>query len=393
MRGDFLQAYVSSSYWLVSGKYAQSIMEALNSDVLSIEAKATEYKGGIRPAQSYEKIGNVAVISVNGAMDTAMSPITAQCGNFANYAAINELVTKAQQDKAVDIVLFRISSVGGNVNGAEVTSNKIIELSKHERTITLYEDIGASAAMLVFAGTNERYATSTTTRLGSIGVRTMMPNQDGKMEVIVSSNAPNKACTGSDCRAKIQAEIDEIETFFVDRMTQYTGWSAEQVISNFDRGGTISATKALELGFIRGIQDYDTMLASLISTERKNGMDENSLVTKLTDMSAENATLNLRVETLTAQNEALQGQIKAGQDAIDLAMGMNATPKAIAASAKLALGGATDKDAITAMITAMQSNGATLQGGESGSQAEPTKFKVNYEEVAKGMGIDVSNIR
>ena len=51
----------------------------------------------------------------------------------------------------------------------------------------------------------------------------------------------NKACTGSDCRAKIQAEVDEIETFFVDRMTQYTGWSAEQVISNFDRGGTISA--------------------------------------------------------------------------------------------------------------------------------------------------------
>ena len=209
MRGDFLKSYVSSSYWLVSGKYAQSIMEALNSDVLSIEAKATEYKGGIRPAQSYEKIGNVAVISVNGAMDTAMSPITAQCGgNFANYEALNELVTKAQQDKAVDTVLFRVSSVGGNVNGAEVTSNKILELSKHKRTITLYEDIGASAAMLVFAGTNERYATSTTTRLGSIGVRTMMPNQDGKMEVIVSSNAPNKACTGSDCRAKIQAEID-----------------------------------------------------------------------------------------------------------------------------------------------------------------------------------------
>ena len=68
--------------------------------------------------------------------------------------------------------------------------------------------------------------------VGSIGVRTMMPNQDGKMEVIVSSNAPNKGCTGSDCRAKIQAVIDEIETFFVDRMTQYTGWSAEQVISN-----------------------------------------------------------------------------------------------------------------------------------------------------------------
>ena len=56
MRGDFLKSYVSSSYWLVSGKYAQSIMEALNSDVLSVEAKATEYKGGIRPAQSYEKI-------------------------------------------------------------------------------------------------------------------------------------------------------------------------------------------------------------------------------------------------------------------------------------------------------------------------------------------------
>ena len=27
----------------------------------------------------------------------------------------------------------------------EVTSNKILELSKHKRTITLYEDIGASA--------------------------------------------------------------------------------------------------------------------------------------------------------------------------------------------------------------------------------------------------------
>ena len=48
MRGDFLKAYVASNYWMVSGKYAQSMKEALNSDVLSVEAKATEYKGGIR---------------------------------------------------------------------------------------------------------------------------------------------------------------------------------------------------------------------------------------------------------------------------------------------------------------------------------------------------------
>ena len=47
MRGDFLKSYVASNYWMVSGKYAQSMKEALNSDVLSVEAKATEYKGGI----------------------------------------------------------------------------------------------------------------------------------------------------------------------------------------------------------------------------------------------------------------------------------------------------------------------------------------------------------
>ena len=74
-------------------------------------------------------------------------------------------------------------------------------------------------------------------------------------------------------------------------MTQYTGWSAEQVISNFDRGGTISAAKALELGLYTSYkaakgEDASNWISNLVDkgVQYVSGDENTSLGTKLYDI-------------------------------------------------------------------------------------------------------------
>ena len=371
MRGDFIKQYLSTQRWALSGSYAKGILRFLNSN--DVTAKAEEYKGGIVPAQTYEKVKNVAIISVKGAMDTTLSPMAAKCvGNIANYAAIGELVDMANADTQIDTILFRVSSPGGNVNGAEVLSNKINNCKK--RTVTLYEDIGASAAILIFGGAKERYATSTTTYLGSIGVRTAIPKQDSdEMEIIVSSNAPNKVCTGGSCRDKVQAEIDEIEEFFIERVCSYTGWTAEQVINNFNKGGEISAKKALENGFIVGINDYDTILAKLIQGTQ---MADTSGVETPKQFAAE------RIEAILTENAMLKAMQSERVSAL-IAVAIMSVEKGLSAEAMKAAMMATSEKGIQSgmdkIVEAATSTGSTVSGVFM--QEQKTK-PIDYENIA-----------
>lgn len=385
MRGDFLTAYLASSKWAVCPSYASAVFEAINNGAL--EAKAEPFKGDVSSVMAYEKISNVAVITVRGAMDTRLTAMNAMCGGVANYEAINQMVDKAEADTSVDTILYVVDSNGGNVAGAEVTANKIN--SSKKRTVVLYENAGYSAAILVFAGVKERYASSKLTGLGSIGVITSFKKKNNKgedeYELIRSSNAPNKVCdpNNKDCRSRIQASVDEAETEFISRVASYTGWSMQEVISNFDNGGTISAAKALQIGFISQIADYDKILESLI-TKNKEISQTMENVDRMLELAADNATLKAANQALEQKVSELEARIKHGQDMTALVASMGVPPSAMSAAIGFALNGQTDKDAILAMAKVAQTSGVTVQLG-SGNSEEPS-LKVDYRKIAEENG-------
>jgi len=372
MRGDFLTAHLASSKWAVCPSYASAVFEAINNGAL--DAKAEPFRGDISSVMAYEKISNVAVITVRGAMDTRLTAMNAMCGGVANYEAINQMVDRAEADTSIDTILYRVDSNGGNVAGAEVTANKINGSKK--RTAVLYENAGYSAAVLVFAGVKERYASSKLTGLGSIGVITGYKKEDdGKIELIRSSNAPNKVCdpNNKDCRSKIQASVDEAETEFISRVASYTGWSIQQVIANFDNGGTISAAKALQIGFISQIADYDTILASLIIKKGDRSMDE-SLQGKIEafDFSAQYAAAIEENAKLKATMDAMIGVAvmahSLSEDSFKAAMGFARNGDV--------------KGAYETIVSAKASNGSTGQREMFGEATQPETPKVDFAALA-----------
>lgn len=386
MRGDFLTAYVASQFWAVCPSYGRAIMDSINAGAL--DAKAKPFRGDISSVMAYETISNVAVITVRGAMDTRLTAMNAMCGGVANYEAINQMVDRAEADTSIDTILYRVDSNGGNVAGAEVTADKIN--SSKKRTAVLYENAGYSAAVLVFAGVKERYASSKLTGLGSIGVITGYKKEDdGKIELIRSSNAPNKVCDpkNKDCRGRIQASVDEAEMEFISRVASYTGWSTQEVIANLDNGGTISAAKALQIGFISQIADYDTILASLITKKGDIMENQQRLVDKVAELSAANATLKMEkqieVDAAKAEVDKLKLQIKSGQEVLTMMSGMQGIRvDAVAASVNMALSGSSDVDAIKAMLIPMQTQGATIQLGDSGQDSQA----VDWDTIKKMVG-------
>lgn len=375
MRGGFYSAYVASQFWAICPSYGRAIMDSINAGAL--EAKAEPFKGDVSSVMAYEKISNVAVITVRGAMDTRLTAMNAMCGGVANYEAINQMVDKAEADTSIDTILYVVDSNGGNVAGAEVTANKIN--SSKKRTAVLYENAGYSAAVLVFAGVKERYASSKLTGLGSIGVITSFKKKNDKgedeYELIRSSNAPNKVCdpNNKDCRSRIQASVDEAETEFISRVASYTGWSTQEVIANFDNGGTISAAKALQIGFISRIADYDTILASLKTKKGDRSMDE-GLEGKVAAFG-----FSEQYAALIQENAQLKATMDAMMGVAVMAHGLPIN------SFEAAMGFARNGDikgAHETIVSAKTGNGSTGQREMFGEATQPKTPKVDFAALA-----------
>lgn len=203
--------------------------------------------------------GNIAVIDVNGPMVKRGGMFVNMCG-ATSYSKISEQIDKAS---GADTIVFRVDTPGGDIAGADDLALKIKGLS--QRTITLYEDLGASAGAWIFSASDEVYANKTA-QLGSIGVVAAFRyrGEDGETIKVVSSNAENKVCDSKDaCAAKLKSRVDEIESVFYERLNQFRGLSRDDIINGFNRGGLISAQKAKEIGFIDGIETFDSLLNKL----------------------------------------------------------------------------------------------------------------------------------
>jgi len=176
--------------------------------------------------------------------------------------------------------------------------------------------------------------------IGSIGVMAgyRESEEDGSI-ILVSKNAQNKNCSlNGDCKQKIQARIDDVETIFYERVVRNTELSKSEIASHFSYGDVISAIEAKEVGFIKEVTTFDALLKSLqnngstfvpsasIAENTKNtnqGADMafdrndldateahyNALVANKTTMDNRNDTLKVELQTATTALEAKTDEI------------------------------------------------------------------------------------
>lgn len=209
-----------------------------------------------------------AVISVDGAMHR--KAVVGLCETVASYQGILkaiDMVEQLKKEDKIDNCLFRITSVGGTAAQVDLVEEAISNMSMP--TSTLYEVIGASAAIYAFSAANKIYATRHT-KLGSIGAVAIFEKQkeDSDKIVMVSKRAENKIfdITDKKHKEKYQSDLDILEEDFYKVIEKNTGFTAKDIEEKFDKGGVITADKAKEIGFITEVISYSKLIEKLNSS-------------------------------------------------------------------------------------------------------------------------------
>jgi ClpP class serine protease len=268
MRGSYLKAELLNQAYMVCPTKMKTYMDILGEEVAKVEDSKVANNN-----VTYSNHGSVAVISIDGAM--YKKGFNGACGEtVVAYPDIIEAIDIAEQDGNVNTILFRVDTPGGSVAGADEVRYRIKNSPK--KTITFYENLGASGGMWIFTAADEIYA-SPITWLGSIGVVVAYEKDDGENKTVelVSKNAPNKRCSiNGDCEEKMQNMINSIEDDFFATLEDNTGFNKESIIKIFDNGGVIKAEVAKENGFIKDISQFSVLLENLKQTAGEFRMEK-----------------------------------------------------------------------------------------------------------------------
>lgn len=260
MRNDIIRAGLKKVPFMLHSATMDSLLEMANSETPRSETPSIEVANN---SVIYQVINNTAIISVDGAMHK--KDIGGMCSSVVAYPAILQAIDKAEAEESIDTTIFRVDTPGGSVFGADEVEERIY--NSKNKTITFFENIGASGGIYIFMASDEVYA-SETTMLGSIGVVVSYIEEDEatkKRRVeVVSKNAQNKRCSlNGNCKEEIETMINTHESIFYDRVMKNTGFSEEKIKTTFNNGGMIFAKEAQSSGFINKVISFSELMKSL----------------------------------------------------------------------------------------------------------------------------------
>lgn len=172
-------------------------------------------------------------------------------GASLTYPEFIEALDLAEKDESVNEIQIYIDSPGGEAAG---TDDAAVALAVTSKPTTVLAGGTVASAAYYIASQADRIVASPGSMLGSIGVAVDTTVFDEEVS-ITSSNAPNKRpdLKTEEGRAVLQAELDQMESLFIQRVADGRGVSTKDVKSKFGKGGSLIASEALKAGMIDGI--------------------------------------------------------------------------------------------------------------------------------------------
>lgn len=272
-----IMAMILSSAWLMEETAFTRILEHLEGLSLTAEdydlfhKAQADYKAEIK-ADSGEFIeglhetyvsGNVGVINIDGPMITKSTMLSSISGS-TNYEAIGNSIVALNEMPDVKSLLMVMDTPGGAVTGVAELGELIANSPK---PVDSYVYGTMSSAGYWLGARSRRIYASQTALVGSIGVvlGVPVPEADGSKVEIVSTQSPYKRSdvTTSEGKAEAQEMADDMADVFISTVAEGRGVTTEQVLSNFGKGKTIIASKALDAGMIDEIQPLSALLLKL----------------------------------------------------------------------------------------------------------------------------------
>lgn len=213
-------------------------------------------RGGAGPATGERVLsiqGNEAEISVKGILTKAPDFFASIFGQGnVTYPEIIAALAEADADPAVEKIVLRIDSPGGQFDGLFDTLAAMQSVNKPVRAIV--DGRASSAAYAIASVADTITASNKASFVGSIGVvfRTMVSDDEVN---IASSDAPKKApnLKTDEGRAIVREQLDAMHKLFVDTIAEGRGVSVEEVNERFGQGAELLAEDALERGMIDAI--------------------------------------------------------------------------------------------------------------------------------------------
>jgi len=240
-------------------------------DIAAIEARLG--KPLVNDQQGYQNIGGVAVIPVSGVIGKKMNMMT-QISGGASTQLIERDIKAALSDSEVNSILLHFDSPGGTVDGTQNLSDVVSMASSIKPTIAFADGMMASAAYWIGSAANQVVASSKTTQIGSIGVRTSHVDVSkanasagvtvtdiyaGKYKAIATENAP----LSKEGKAYMQDHVDQLYTIFVDAVAANRGVSAKKVLSDMADAKLFLAEEAQKAGLIDHIATLETTISNM----------------------------------------------------------------------------------------------------------------------------------
>ncbi|MEM9838356.1 MAG: signal peptide peptidase SppA [Pseudomonadota bacterium] len=173
--GDIAQAVADSGYVdevLTRAERREFLVELVGEDEDGDlnTVSLGEYKKTIEPKEDREDVGNIAVVTVEGAIiDGPQEPGVAS-GEF-----VSKQLREARKDDDVKAVVLRVDSPGGSVFASELIRNEVQELKAAGKPVVVsMSSIAASGGYWISSPADAIWARETTVT-GSIGIFAYIP--------------------------------------------------------------------------------------------------------------------------------------------------------------------------------------------------------------------------
>lgn len=263
-------------------RYCNKVLFATSADLKAanelrgegLVMSADEAKKSVEENSILTIAGDTAIIKIEGVLSKEGPDwIDVYFGyKGTSYNAIIEAIESVQSNSDVKLIVLRMDTPGGYVNGVDETWQAV----KASEIKVIAENHGmiASGGYWIASAADEIVAIAPTVETGSIGVLVAQWDYTkaladlGIEELhIVSSNAPKKDAdlTTEKGIDTIQRRIDATESVFIDRVATGRKVSVEKVIEDFGQGGVLIAqnpnsekTDALKVGMIDSVVGQKT---------------------------------------------------------------------------------------------------------------------------------------
>ncbi len=258
--------------------------------IKALSAQIQESRADGRELFTVDEEGT-AHITVAGPLEPKADPCAIMFDiEMTTYGDIITAVRAAEADNNISKLVFHFDSPGGNVVGLFKTADEIRKVTKP--TLAIIHGLCASAAFALACQCDEIQAENISCETGSIGVATEILDFTGrdkgegiKRFILTSENAENKIpdVTTADGRAKIISRLTDLESVFVEYVAIGRDTTAENITTNFGRGGILIARDALSVGMIDSILSNPSGLVPETPDSRNATAPEN-LITGESEM-------------------------------------------------------------------------------------------------------------